>query len=111
VKSIVVHLTALPRQRTLRAMIDWSYALLTDTEQALLCRLSVFSGGWTLDAAEHVCTGDGIAEVEVLDLLTSLADESLISAEADDGETRYWLLETVCHYAQDRLRERDEEEA
>jgi predicted ATPase/DNA-binding winged helix-turn-helix (wHTH) protein len=103
--------TALPRQRTLRAMIDWSYDLLSDAEQALLCRLSVFSGGWTLEAAEHVCTGDGIAEVEVLDLLTSLADKSLISADAEDGETRYWLLETVRHYAQDRLRERDEEEA
>jgi predicted ATPase/DNA-binding winged helix-turn-helix (wHTH) protein len=103
--------TALPRQRTLRAMIDWSYDLLSDAEQALLCRLSVFSGGWTLDAAENVCIGDGIADAEVLDLLTSLADKSLISAEADDGETRYWLLETVRHYAQDRLRERDEEEA
>jgi predicted ATPase/DNA-binding winged helix-turn-helix (wHTH) protein len=103
--------TALPRHRTLRAMIDWSYDLLSAAEQALLCRLSVFSGGWTLDAAEQVCTGDGIAEVEALDLLTSLADKSLISAEADDGETRYWLLQTVRHYAQDRLRERDEEEA
>ncbi len=68
-------------------MIDRSYDLLSAVEQALLSRLSVFSGGWTLDATEHVCTGDGIAEVEVLDLLTSLADKSLISAEASGALT------------------------
>src|SRR4029077_21077644 len=60
--------TALPRQRTLRALIDWSYDLLSEPERSLLRRLSVFAGGWTLEAAEAVCAGDGVEEWEVLDL-------------------------------------------
>ena len=101
--------TALPRHRTLRSLIDWSYDLLSGPEQELLCRVSVFSGGWTLDAAEGVCAGHGIDEREVLDLLTSLADKSLVHARDARGETRYELLETVRHYARDRLWERGEE--
>jgi predicted ATPase len=101
--------TALPRHRTLRSLIDWSYDLLSGPEQELLCRVSVFSGGWTLDAAKGVCAGQGIDEREVLDLLTSLADKSLVHARDARGETRYELLETVRHYARDRLWEKGEE--
>jgi predicted ATPase/DNA-binding winged helix-turn-helix (wHTH) protein len=101
--------TALPRHRTLRAMIDWSYDLLSDAEQALLCRLSVFSGGFTLGAAEQVCVGEGVDNVQVLDLLTSLADKNLVVADEQDGVTRYRLLETVSDYANERLRQDDQE--
>ncbi len=101
--------TALPRQRTLRAMIDWSYDLLTDAERAILRRVSVFSGGWTLAATEQVCSGDVVDRREAFDLLTSLADKNLVLAEAHGGATRYGLLETVRHYAADRLRESGEE--
>jgi non-specific serine/threonine protein kinase len=101
--------TALPRQRTLRSMIDWSYDLLSDAEQALLCRVSVFSGGWTLEAAGQVCIGEGVDKMQALDLLTSLADKNLVVADEQDGPTRYRLLETVRHYALERLREHDEE--
>src|SRR5205823_4585788 len=66
--------TALPRQQTLRALIDWSYDLLNDPERALLQRLSVFAGGWSLESAEEVCSGAGVEKWEVLDLLTSLVD-------------------------------------
>jgi predicted ATPase len=103
--------TALPRQQTLRALIDWSYDLLNEQEKALLCRLSVFAGGWTLAAAEAVGAGEVIEDWEVLDLLTSLADKSLVVAEQSEGQTRYRLLETVRQYARDRLRESGEGEA
>src|SRR4029079_2678526 len=73
--------TALTRQQTLRALIDWSYNLLLPSEQALLRRLAVFAGGWTLEAAEAVCEGDGIKGWEVLDLLTSLVEKSLVLYE------------------------------
>jgi non-specific serine/threonine protein kinase len=101
--------TVLPRQRTLRSAIDWSYDLLNEAEQALLCRVSVFSGGWTLEAAEQVCGGEGVDDVETLDLLTSLADKNLVVADEQDGATRYRLLETVRQYAGDQLRERGNE--
>ena len=101
--------TALPRHRTLRSLIDWSYDLLNGPEQALFCRVSIFSGGWTLDAAQSVCAGNGIDEKDVLDLLTSLADKSLVHARDARGETRYELLETVRHYARDRLSDQGEE--
>jgi non-specific serine/threonine protein kinase len=101
--------TALPRHRTLRSLIDWSYDLLNGSEQALLCRVSIFSGGWTLAAAESVCIGDGIDEKDVLDLITSLADKSLVYSSQVRGETRYEPLETVRHYARDRLWDRGEE--
>jgi predicted ATPase/DNA-binding winged helix-turn-helix (wHTH) protein len=95
--------TALPRQRTLRSLIDWSYDLLSDVERALLCRLSVFSGGWTLEAAEAVCSGDGVARGDTLELLTALIDKGLALAEEHNAATRYRLLETVRQYARDRL--------
>lgn len=95
--------TALPRQQTLRALIDWSYDLLNAQEKVLLCRLAVFAGGWTLEAAEAVGIGDEVEEWEVLDLLTSLADKSLLVAEQEQGQTRYRLLETIRQYARDRL--------
>ena len=101
--------TALPRHRTLRSAIDWSYDLLNEPERTLLCRLSVFSGGWTLTAAERVCTGDGIADDRMLDLLTSLVDKSLVSTDELSGTTRYRLLETVSDYASERLRGGDQE--
>ena len=99
---------ALPRQQTLRALIDWSYDLLTDPEKALLCRLSVFAGGWALAAAEAVCAGGVIEDWEVLDLLTALADKSLVAAEPEALGTRYRLLETVRQYAAERLAESGE---
>jgi len=95
--------TALPRHRTLRSTIDWSYDLLREPEKLFLQRLSVFAGGWTLAAAEEVCAGEGIEHRDVLDLLTSLADKSLVVSEQEDAQTRYRLLETVRQYAHDRL--------
>ena len=100
--------TALPRQQTLRALIDWSYDLLSEAERTLLRRLSVFAGGWTLEAAEAVCTGDGVDEYDVLELLTRLVDKSLVLPEEHDGEARYRLPETVRQYARDRLVEAGE---
>ncbi len=99
--------TALPRQRTLQATIDWSYGLLTDAEQALLRSLSVFMGGFSLDAAEGVCACSG--ELEVLDGLALLVSKSLVEAEVVEGEVRrYHLLETVRQYAQEKLDEQGE---
>jgi len=95
--------TALPRQQTLRAMIDWSYDLLTTKEKTLLRRLSVFSGGWSLDAAEKICAGvgDALEQWEILDLLQSLVDKSL--AVYDDTVQRYRITETVRAYGRDAL--------
>jgi predicted ATPase/DNA-binding winged helix-turn-helix (wHTH) protein len=95
--------TALPRHRTLRSTIDWSYDLLRAPEKLFLQRLSVFAGGWTLAAADEVCAGEGIEHGDVLDLLTSLADKSLVLPVQGDAQTRYRLLETVRQYARDRL--------
>jgi len=126
---------ALPRQQTLRALIDWSYTLLEAGEKCLLACLSVFSGGWTLEAAEAICTDAGqyeedpqetrnsvggseargrppgreatslfpIESWEVLDLLTSLVDKSLVTTEEQDGRVRYRMLETIRQFAQERL--------
>jgi non-specific serine/threonine protein kinase len=96
--------TAVARQRTLEAAIDWSYDLLSETESTLLCRLSVFPGGWTLEAAENVCTGHGIESENMLDLLSHLVDKSLVNVEDDArGERRYRCLETVRQYGRQRL--------
>ncbi len=101
---------ALPRQQTLRALIDWSYDLLTEQEKIVLLRTCVFAGGWTVPAAEAVCTGDGvepdgsIEQWEVLDLLTALVDKSLVVMEPTGDGTRYHLLETVRQYAEECLR-------
>jgi predicted ATPase/class 3 adenylate cyclase len=97
--------TALPRQQTLRALIDWSYDLLTEDERLLLRRLSVFAGGWTLEAAEEVCTGEGLEVYDVLELLTQLVNKSLVVLvdHTQSGETRYRMLETIRQYAQEKL--------
>ncbi|HSW26876.1 MAG TPA: tetratricopeptide repeat protein, partial [Burkholderiaceae bacterium] len=102
--------TALPRHRTLRSLVDWSHDLLGDDEKAVLRRASVFAGGWTLEAAERVCSGHGVDRSEMLDLLTSLADKNLAVTETHADATRFGMLETVRHYAQDRLRESAEAE-
>ena len=102
--------TALPRQQTLRALIDWSYNLLSEPERMLFNRLSVFRGGWTLPAAEAICVGEGIEEYEILDLLTNLVDKSLVVAEEQAGEGWYYSLETVRQYARDKLLESGEGE-
>src|SRR4029077_20617586 len=75
--------TAVARQRTLEATVDWSYELLSVVERQLLSRLSVFPGSWTLEAAEHVCGGDGINENDVLDLLSRLVSKSLVVADCE----------------------------
>lgn len=98
--------TALPRQQTLRAMIDWSYDLLSEPEQALLRQLSVFAGGWTFEAAEAVC-----ADLDVLELLPQLVNKSLVLADEPQGQVRYRLLETIRQYARDRLLEAGESAA
>ncbi len=91
---------ALPRHRTLRAALDWSYDLLSEPERALLGRLSVFVSGWSLEAAEAVCSRDGIGRGEVLGVLSGLVDKSLVIA---DGRDCYRLLETVRQYAGEKL--------
>jgi predicted ATPase/class 3 adenylate cyclase/DNA-binding CsgD family transcriptional regulator len=98
--------TALPRHQTLRALIDWSYDLLSFEERSVFDRLSVFAGGWTLDAAEAVASGGDIADWQVLDLVAALVGKSLVQAEVIHGSTRYRLLETVRHYAAERLAQR-----
>jgi predicted ATPase/class 3 adenylate cyclase/Tfp pilus assembly protein PilF len=103
--------TALPRQQTLRSLIDWSYDLLLDPEKVLLQRLSVFAGGWTLEAAERICAGGQVEDGQVLDLLSSLVDKSLVAVEQGDGRVRYRLLETVRQYARERLLESESAEA
>jgi predicted ATPase len=109
--------TALPRHRTLRAVVDWSWDLLTDAERMVLRRLSVFSGGASLEAAERVCAAPAVEPPavepdEVLELLTSLAEKSLLVTGGDrapgDGALRYRMLGTIKEYAADRLAEAGE---
>ncbi|MEU4739035.1 BTAD domain-containing putative transcriptional regulator [Actinosynnema sp. NPDC023658] len=102
--------TALPRHRTLRAVIDWSWELLNDAERVVLRRLSVFSGGASLEAAERVCAGDAVDADQVLELLTALTEKSLVRTEGD-GAPRYRMLGTIKEYAGDRLAEAGESEA
>jgi predicted ATPase/DNA-binding SARP family transcriptional activator/DNA-binding CsgD family transcriptional regulator len=104
--------TAASRQRTLRATLDWSYHLLREPEQTLFGRLSVFAGGWTLEAAEAVGTGGGIEEGEVLDLLSRLVDKSLVVTQVSGGQgvPRYRMLEPVRQYAQEKLEQSGEGE-
>jgi non-specific serine/threonine protein kinase len=96
--------TALPRQQTLQATVDWSYGLLSAPEQALFARLAVFAGSFTLEAAEAVCAGAPVQAEEVLDLVLRLVDKSLVAVEgANAGRTRYRLLETLRQYGRERL--------
>ena len=101
--------TAAPRHRTLRAMLDWSYELLDEREQRVLRWLSVFVGGFTLELATGLCAkGEPNAENEMLDVLSSLADKSLIQYESRHDSTRYRLLESTREYANEKLCERNE---
>ena len=96
--------TALPRHQTLRAVVDWSHDLLFDDERRLFARLSVFTGGWDLDAAESVCADDALDRTDILDLLGRLVDKSLVVAEFDQaGGVRYSQLQTLCEYGRERL--------
>jgi predicted ATPase/class 3 adenylate cyclase len=95
--------TALPRQQTLRALIDWSYDLLQNEERTLFERLAVFVGTFTPDAVARVCTGDGIEAADIWNLLCSLADKSLVVIETQSDEERYYLLETTRDYACEKL--------
>ena len=101
--------TAVARQRTLAATVDWSYELLSDSERRLLCRLSIFQGGWTLDAAEDACADEAIAREDILDASARLVDKSLVVVEDDAaGGRRYRFLETVRQYARERLNQTEE---
>jgi len=104
--------SAMPRQQTLRATVEWSYSLLNEPEQSVMRRLSVFVEGFDLDAAEAVCSLGDIDEFDVTDLLGSLVDKSLVVTEpSGSGTVRYRLLETIRQFSAERLVERDEQEA
>ena len=96
--------SALPHQQTLQALIDWSHDLLSDEERIVFRRLGAFIGGRTLEALESVCSGDGVEEYEVLDLLQQLVDKSLVTVEKDaNGDFRYTLIESVWQYSREKL--------
>jgi non-specific serine/threonine protein kinase len=95
--------TAPARQQTLRAALDWSYGLLSPAERAMFRRLAIFVGGWSLEAAEAVCTDGAIARAEVLELLTHLVDKSLVMVTEQDGRARYRLLDTVRAFGLEQL--------
>ncbi|MGH8978085.1 MAG: ATP-binding protein, partial [Acidimicrobiia bacterium] len=106
--------TAVARQQTLRASVDWSYELLTEAERTLFARLSVFAGGFSLDAAEVVAGAEPVGTFAVLDLLQSLADRSLLvvtDSPRSDGGVRYRMLETIRQYAGERLAASDKADA
>jgi non-specific serine/threonine protein kinase len=101
--------TALPRQQTLQATLDWSFTLLTEAERRLFARLSIFAGGWTVEAAEEVCSAGCIAREDVLELLLRLVRKSLVDTyQLGDGTERYRLLETLRQYARDQAVAADE---
>jgi len=96
--------SAVPRQRTLEATVSWSYELLTEPERLLFARLAVFSGGWTLDAAERVCGDEPLVRGDIADRLAHLVERSMAAAdETAEGRTRYRLLETLRQFGRDRL--------
>jgi predicted ATPase len=107
----VGHRTALPRQQTMRAAIDWSYDLLATSEQKVFERLSAFSGGCTIEAATRVCANGDVGTCDVLALISSLVDKSLVVADLEGIEPRYRLLESFREYAQEKLKDRGEENA
>ena len=100
--------TALPRHQTLWATVEWSYSLLPEKERILFRRLAVFTGGWTLEGAENVCSGDGIQSAEILNLLSQLVNKSLVVVERRDGEVRYRRLEIIREFAREKLEEATE---
>ncbi len=95
--------TALPRHQTLRAAIGWSYDLLSHKERVLFRRLAVFAGGWTFQEVQAVCSGDGIDVDEILDLLAHLVDKSLVIMQAENGNARYRMLETIRQFAHEKF--------
>jgi predicted ATPase/class 3 adenylate cyclase len=102
---------ALPRQKTLTALIDWSYDLLTAQEQMLFSRVGIFAGGFSLDAATKICSGDDLDEIAILDLLSSLTDKSLVVADTSGEHERYRLLESTAAYAREKLAAAGQREA
>ena len=103
--------TALPRHQTMRASINWSYQMLSEEERVLLRRFSVFSGGWTLDASEAICSGYPLLARSVIDLLLQLVNKSLVIVEQDlNHGIRYYLLNAIWEFAYEKLVEADEEE-
>ncbi|HZY96920.1 MAG TPA: tetratricopeptide repeat protein [Candidatus Cybelea sp.] len=100
--------SALPRHQTMRALIDWSYDLLSEEERALFRTLSIFAGGFTLESASAVCGNETLDEFAVLELLTSLVDKSLVQSEPGEYQTRYRLLESTRQYAREKLNESGE---
>ena len=102
--------TALPRQQTLQALIDWSWQLLDKKERILLRRLSVFSGGWSLEAAEKICGFEPLDDLDVFDQLDQLINKSLVTVDYLDGVPRYGMLESIRQFSQDKLFEAKEGE-
>lgn len=102
--------TALPRQQTLRALIDWSYQLLEEAEQSLLARLSIFGEGFSLEGVEAICAGEGLEKPQVLTLLEGLVLKSLVLAERQGTAMRYRMLETIRQYGWEKLKEPGEKE-
>jgi predicted ATPase/DNA-binding SARP family transcriptional activator len=93
----------LPGQQTLQAAIDWSFGLLTEDERRLFARLAIFASSWTLETAETVCAGDGLERDQIVDILTSLLDKSLLQLDYQADETRFYYLDTVRAYASKKL--------
>ncbi|MBV8531246.1 MAG: tetratricopeptide repeat protein, partial [Candidatus Eremiobacteraeota bacterium] len=103
--------TALPRQQTMRALIDWSYDLLSKREQRLFRRVAIFVGGCTLEAAEAVASDETIDALDIIDVMSSLVEKSLVVVEPEDGSTRYRLLESTRAFALEKLEESGERDA
>jgi predicted ATPase/class 3 adenylate cyclase len=100
--------TALPRQQTMRATIDWSYDLLTEAERTVFRRLSIFQGGWSLEAASEVCADDAVDELGILDVLSSLVNKSLVMVDVTADTQRYRLLESLRQYGLELLQKQEE---
>jgi predicted ATPase len=110
-KLLSGRLTVSERHQTLQAALDWSYDLLGERERALFRRLSVFVGGWTLEAAEAVGTGEDVEEEDVVELISGLVDKSLVVSEVNrEGEMRYGMLEPVRQYAWEKLEKLEKSE-